>query len=368
MIQRYILFFALALTAMLASAQDAGGVPRDLLSKFRTGVNITRWFCYVGNPNDEDHFRDYLTEQDFAAFRHLRVTFVRLCISPEVIDESGAPKPRNLELIDAALERFRKAGIAVLWDLHDNGQLKLDEPGHDNSGFVRFWGAIARHYRGKLENEVVFELLNEPQFNKNPEVWYALQERTVQAIRAADPRRTIMVASTSWDGPDTFVKMAPLAESNLIYTFHCYDPFFFTHQGASWVGDQPKLFRSVPFPSSPEAVSAMIDQIPPQFQGALKWYGEQHFDAKYVRGRIAGPAGWGREHHVPVVLGEFGSYPPVSPVESRTRWFEAMRAAVDAEHVPNAIWGYDDAMGLGREMKDGELKLDPVTLKAFFGN
>ena len=366
MIYRYICFAVLVLVPAFATAQETGGVPRALWLKFKTGVNVTRWFCYVDNPDDESHFRTYLTDRDFAAFKRLHVTFVRLCISPEVVYRDGEPNAKNLEFIDAALDRFERAGIAVLWDLHDNGQLKLDEPGHDNSGFVRFWEAVARHYKGRRESEVVFELLNEPQFNRNPEVWYALQEETVKAIRAVDPKRTIMVASTSWDGVDTFVKMSPLQESNLIYSFHCYDPFFFTHQGASWVGDEPKLFRNVPFPSSPEAVASMIDQIPSQFQGTLKWYGEQHFDAKYVLHRIADPAEWGREYHVPVVLGEFGAYPPVSPVASRTHWFEAMRAAVDTEHMPNAIWGYDDALGLGREIKDGQLQLDPVTRKAFF--
>jgi len=367
MIYRYIISLAITIAAALAAAQDTGGVPRALLSKFKTGVNVTRWFCYVGDTNDENHFRTYLTGQDFAEFKRLNVTFVRLCISPEVVYDDGVPNAKNLTLIDAALDRFEKAGIAVLWDLHDNGQLKLDEPDHDNLGFVKFWEAIARHYKGKRESEVAFELLNEPQFNKNPEVWYALQEQTVKAVRAIDSRRTIMVASTSWNGVDTFVKMAPLPESNLVYSFHCYDPFFFTHQGATWAGDQQKAFRDVPFPSSPEAVASMIDQIPSQYQGTLKWYGEQRFDARYLLGRIAGPAEWGREHHVPVVLGEFGAYPPVSPVASRTHWFEAMGAALDAEHIPSAIWGYDDALGLGRQMKDGRLQLDPVTLKAFFG-
>ncbi len=364
MIYRCAATIAVAVLAALASPQDANGVPTSLWSKFKTGVNVTRWFCYLGNPTDENHFRTYLNDQDFAEFKRLHVSFVRLCISPEVGYDNMA---KNLPFIDAALERFHKAGIAVLWDLHDNGQLKLDQPGHDNSGFVRFWESMARHYLGKSENEVVFELVNEPVFRTNPEVWYALQETTVKAIRAIDPKRTIMIASTSWDGIDTFLKMPVLSERNLIYTFHCYDPFFFTHQGASWVGDQPKLFKNVPFPSSPEAVSQMIDQVPSQFQGTLRSYGEQRYDANYLRDRIGAPAAWGRLHHVPVVLGEFGAYPPVSPVASRSHWFEAMRAAIDTAGVPHAIWGYDDALGLGRSLENGRLKLDPVTLKSFFG-
>lgn len=363
---RLSLTLMFAAIAGLSSAQSPNGVPSALWSKFKTGVNVTRWFCYVDKPGDMNHYASYLNDQDFAAFKRLHVSFVRLCISPDVIYEGGQPNSKVIPYIDAALERFSKAGIAVIWDLHDNGQLKLDEPGHDNSGFIRFWEGVARHYKGKRENEVVFEILNEPVFYNNPDIWYALQRQTVDAIRNVDPKRSIMVTSTRWGGIDTLVEMPLLPESNLIYTYHCYDPFFFTHQGASWVGDEPKLFKNIPFPSSPEAVQQIIGDIPEKQQAAVKSYGDQRYDAAYVRKRIALAANWGTAHHLPTVLGEFGSYPPVSPIPSRMRWFDAMQEAVTAAHAPNAIWGYDDSLGLGRTMENGKLHLDPVTLKSFF--
>jgi endoglucanase len=361
----------LAFAAISASAasQSLNAVPAALSSKFGTGVNVTRWFCYEGAHADPAYYRTYLSDRDFAEFKRLGVKFVRLCISPDAVYSAGRANPAVLPFIDAALDRFEKAGIAVVWDLHDNGQLKLDQVGHDNSGFVSFWQDVAKHYKSKRESSVVFELLNEPQFTSNPQVWYALQSKTVEAIREIDPRRTVMVTSTSWSGIDTFIKMPPLPEKNLIYTFHCYDPFFFTHQGASWVGDQPKLFKSMPFPSSPEVVAQMIDEIPPPFQKTVRDYGAARYDADYMRRRIGSAAKWGKAHGVPVVLGEFGAFPPVSPPESRGRWWAAMRAAVDEFQVPHAIWGYDDALGLGRKLRPGaSLDLDPVTLRWFYRN
>ncbi|HVT11029.1 MAG TPA: cellulase family glycosylhydrolase [Fimbriimonadaceae bacterium] len=354
------------LLAASISVQGSNGVPERLLSKLETGVNVTRWFCYLGSPLDPAHLKSYLNDQDFANFKRLSVGFVRLCISPEAIYDDGGLNSTTLPYLDAALTRFEKAGIAVIWDLHDNGQLKLDQPGHDNSEFVRFWEATAKHYKGKQEDQLVFEILNEPVFMKNPAVWYALQKETVAAIRKADPKRTIMATSTSWSNIDTFVKMEPLAESNLVYTFHCYDPFIFTHQGASWVGDFPKLLKHIPFPSSPEAVSAILDEEPEPLRASVVDYGKQRFGADALKARIQAASDWGKVHHVPVVLGEFGAYPLVSPVESRGRWFEAMRRAVDDLKMPNAIWGYDDALGLGRTTEGGSVKLDPVSLKSFY--
>ena len=350
------------------SAQYSGGVPKPLLAKFSRGVNVTRWFCYLGNANDTDHFTSYLKDADLAAFKRLNVTWIRLCVSPECIYQDGHANAQNLPYLDQGVRRLESAGLAVLIDLHDNGQLKLDAPGHDNSGFVSFWEEMARHYKGQSETSTAFELLNEPQFNNNPQVWHALQAQTVRAIRAIDPRRTIMVSGTGWSGIEPLEKLEKLPESNLLYTFHCYDPFLFTHQGATWVGDPPQGLKSMPFPSSPDNIQEALERSNPKDADAIKDFGNHRYDAAYLLGRLKKGYEYGVVNHVPVVLGEFGAFPPVSPPDSRARWFEAMRAAIAALHVPNALWGYDDGLGLGRQVNgDGSLNLDKVTLEHLYG-
>jgi endoglucanase len=351
----------------LALALPSGGVPTPLLSSLTTGGNITRWFCYLDGADHTSHFAHYLTPSDFDEFKKLHYRFVRLCISPDVIYERGDFSAPVMAALDEAVQTLNDHGLTVIWDLHDNGQLKLDTPEGDKPAFTRFWQKVAEHYKNRSENSMVFELLNEPQFQKNPSDWYALQDETVQAIRKTDRKRTIMVSGTSWSSIDTLAKMKPLTEANLVYTFHCYDPFFFTHQGAEWVGEYPGHFKQIPFPSSPEAVEKILPLNDPKYRAALEDYGNQRYGDEYLESRLAKAVDWGKENRVPVLFGEFGSYPKVSPPDSRARWFEGMRKAIDKLHVPNAIWGYDDGMGLGRSVEaDGTLKLDPLTLKYFY--
>jgi aryl-phospho-beta-D-glucosidase BglC (GH1 family) len=363
-------FIAIALMGTtLAGAQNLNGVPKSLMSRFKSGVNITRWFCYLGPNPTTQQFETYFTEDDFATLKRIHATFVRLCVSPDVILHGSNIRPDVLEEIDRGLARLKAHHLAVLWDLHDNGQMKLDAPGHDNRLFVEFWSEMARHYRGRSYDSLVFELVNEPQFNQNPDVWFALQAKTVQAIRAIDPKRTIMVSSNSWSNIDNLKLLKKLAQSNLIYTFHCYDPFFFTHQGATWAGDQVKPFRHVPFPSSPEAVANMLNDVPEGSRDALKWYGSQKFDANYLYGRLRTAADWAEHNHVPIVMGEFGAYPLASKPEDRSRWFDAMRYAINRLKMPFCLWGYDDGFGIGREKRpDGSLKLDPIGIRFFNAN
>jgi endoglucanase len=347
--------------------QDLNGVPEALMNRLATGVNVTRWFCYVP-PGDQDaHLTHYLGGADYDEFKRLGVKFVRLCISPDLIYSGGKPSDK-LAKIDAALDQLFSHHLAVIWDLHDNGQLGLDKPGHDNSGLITFWSAIAEHYKGSHYSDLVFEVVNEPVFIQKPDDWYQLQSKAVEAIRSQDPDRTIMVTSTYWSSIDTLQKMPALPEKNLIYTVHCYDPFFFTHQGAEWVDNTPKDFNSVPFPSSPQAVKAILSKNDSKYAATLEEYGKHRYDGAYLRARLMLAKDWGEVHHVPILLGEFGSYPKVSPPESRARWFEDMRAAIASLNLPNSIWGYDEGLGLGRTVQqDGSLWFDPITLRDFFG-
>ncbi len=351
----------------LKPAQSPGGVPAALMKKLTRGVNITRWFL-VAQPNDTAHFQNFFVEQDYANLRRLGIGFVRLGVADTVIYGDGTPDPTNLPYFDKAIDRLVSEGLAVIIDMHDITKLKLDLPGRDNKPFVRFWESMARHYKGKAETSTIFELQNEPVFEKNPATWYKLQRETVAVIRAIDPQRTILVLSTNWNSIDTLLSMEPLEEKNLIYSFHCYDPSLFTHQGATWAGDALKTVKAIPFPASPEAVSAMIDKIPEAFKSNVREYGDKRYDAQYLYNRLSDAVMWGVRHHVPVLLGEFGSLPLVAPPESRARYFDSMREATIKLGLPSCVWAYDDIFGLGRELTpDGKVHLDPLTLKHLYG-
>ncbi len=361
---------ASAAVPMPQQAVPSGGVPGALLRKMGRGANVTRWFCYQGGYDDAGHLANYLGAQDAANFRRLGITWVRLCLAPEAVyGEGGAPKAKTMPYVDRATEWFARQGMAVLLDLHDNGQLKLDAPGRKDEDFLAFWRAMALRYKGKGYDRIAFELVNEPVFGKNPGDWTRMQDRAVDAIRAADPKRTVMVSGTGWSGRDTMLAMKPLPRTNLLYTFHCYEPFWFTHQGATWAGDAVKTMSGVPFPSSPEAVEPVALRTPKPYDDYLRDYGRQRWDTAKLREWLGAASAWGRANRVPVVLGEFGAYPPVSPPDSRERWYAAFRAAVRESGLPNAIWGYDDGFGLGRSVAgDGTVRLDPMVQRVFYGS
>ena len=102
------------------------------------------------------------------------------------------------------------------------------------------WRQIAARYKDRSA-AVVFELLNEPHDKLTDAKWNAAVPRLLAAVRATNPTRPVIVGPTSWNAIRALDKLEfPETDRNLILTVHYYDPFQFTHQGASWVKGSDK--------------------------------------------------------------------------------------------------------------------------------
>ncbi len=88
--------------------------------------------------------------------------------------------------------------------------------------------------------------------------------------------------------------MEPVRDENVIYTFHEYNPMWFTHQGANW-GTQGWVFlRGVPYPSTPQNVQAVLAQEPDErVRLWVQRYGWERVGCVAARGRGRGDGGVG---------------------------------------------------------------------------
>ncbi len=70
------------------------------------------------------------------------------------------------------------------------------------------------------------------------------------AARASATRLTLVLSGACWGGAEGLAKIDPkdIADDNIIWSFHSYDPFILTHQGATWAGDFAAHVYGLPFP------------------------------------------------------------------------------------------------------------------------
>jgi hypothetical protein len=147
-------------------------------------------------------------------------------------------------VLDDAIAEITAADLAVIVDIHSislsasnaaNYSGALDSDDALVANFLAFWRTFAAHLAATTDPEWVFiEPMNEPVFESNPARWTAIQRDLLAAIREQAPDHTLLATSTNWSSLDTFVELEPLDDPNIVYNFHFYEPFLFTHQGATW--------------------------------------------------------------------------------------------------------------------------------------
>lgn len=336
------------------------GVPRNRLDRLAKGANVCRWFRAVRQESPE-HLSNYITEPEAKLMRQMGLTHVRLCLQPKVIMDqaTGAVREQNAAFVDAAIERFHRAGLLVLIDLHNEDRpSELNPAWHE--GFVRFWGEFAARLKHFDPELTMLEIINEPVFTGREAEWNAFNARLASAMRRSAPDHTIMTSGPNWGGIDGLRKLKLLEDRNVVYSFHCYDPFPFTHQGATWAGPDVKPLRGVPYPSSPEAVATLLAELA-QYPGSSKMvekYGKEAWNKAKLAARFKQGIEWGALNNAALYCGEFGVFPPYAKAEHRANWFRDFGQVLAENQIGWAVWGWDEGFGLNRKYVGGKPDVD----------
>ncbi|KXX71522.1 sulfatase-like hydrolase/transferase [Flammeovirga sp. SJP92] len=303
----YILFFS----SLLLQAQTPA---HDMAKKLGNGYN----FGNVMSAKNEGDWADPITEfmmDDVAnaGFDHIRLP-VRWGshtteTAPYIIDEAWLTRVE--EVVDWATER----GLIVVLNAHGEHWFieevtKEDEVYTDPAKWERFlaiWTQVSAHFKDKSNDELVFELINEPYFNMNKGLVDQLNVELVETVRKDNPDRILMVVGGGDNAIFAPQQMDPALFENddkLIPWFHYYWPNTFTKY--------PETNNSIP-----------------------DWGTEQEFAS--LRADFKNVKQWADNLNLPLYLGEFGSNNLCSPL-SRAKYHQAVVSLAEELEIPRAIW------------------------------
>jgi endoglucanase len=262
-----------------------------------------------------------LQESDFANIRNAGFTLIRVPISwPAHIGPAPDYKidPAFLARIDWVVAQAEKNNLIAILDYHNDDKLMKD-PDANAAHFLAIWKQVAKHFKD-APISIWFELLNEPNGKLDETHWNNLIAATLPFIRASNHDRTVVVGPAWWNGIWALPKLVLSDnDTNLVVTFHYYDPMHFTHQGASWIGPESQSWLGTTWDATPEQVKAISDS----------------FDKA---------AAWGSAHHRLMYLGEFGSF-STGDMASRARWTTAVVQAATQHHFLWSYWEYCAGFG-----------------------
>ncbi len=365
---------ALAATLALVPAMEstpASGPAPVRLERLARGVNLSHWYSQHKGAYDEAHLSSYITPQDAALIRSMGFTHVRLPFDPDVLFAPGDPPTVLASEMDRFIERVGwlvSAELAVVVDLHPKKDFKeaLATP-EGARALLTIWGALAGRLAEATDPDWVFlESVNEPHPIEGA-AWQALQGDVLQVMRKAAPHHTLMAAAGGWSGADKLVELEPYPDPNVVYTFHWYDPFVLTHQGASWAGDAMPGVAGVSWPIEPAEAQAWAERggSTPSAQGTIRGFIESgNMTEAAERARLDTVSAWAAKHGgVPIYVGEFGVYRKVAPEDARLRWLKFSRTQFEQRGWSWALWDYSGGFAVAPRGPDGRAA-DPAVLKA----
>ncbi|HTV06143.1 MAG TPA: cellulase family glycosylhydrolase [Acidobacteriaceae bacterium] len=363
---RRILSFTALLFLTASPVLTAQNLASERAATLEHGINLSGWFASSRDLSPQ-HIATFTTATDLEAIHTMGFDFVRLGIDPSLVERHGEVAPANPETLtelDHAVQEALANDLEVMLCVFPNDDYKhnLDtERGVDD--FVQLWRILATHFVAEDHARIFYELMNEPEVS-DPYRWMGIQSRVDEAIRRIDPYHTIIATAANYSNPTDLLRLEPLADPNVIYNFHFYEPHQFTHQGASWGADNWIFYKNIPYPVTAAQLTEQLKNVPDDLDRyELYEYGMDNWNAQGIAGRIAFLADWARERHVPLICNEFGVYRETAPPASRERWIHDVRTALEANHIGWAMWDYRGNFGIVTRTAT-QIIPDDATLKA----
>ena len=333
---KYSLYFLISIFFLGISIQA------ETQNAFNKGVNLTGWFA--GGSARSIPFYKY-GKKDIENIKSLGCDVIRLPIELHHMT-NGTPEylvdTLLYNYLDQVIEWTDELGLKLILDNHtiDGANATTVE-----TPLMKIWPQMARHFKDKPLS-VIYEILNEPNTFSVTE-WARIQKSVLDTIRTIDSLHTVIVTGGDWGGISGLTRLVPLADTNLIYSFHFYDPFLFTHQGATWPTPSMGDLGGVPFPYD----AAQMPTCPTSLKGT--WI-EGSINSSYkndgtvarLKSTLDQAISYANKYNVKIFCGEMGVYNLKSPADDRVFWYQTVAGYLSGKNVPWTMWDYQGGFGL----------------------
>ena len=289
---------------------------------FMKGVNLGGWISQF-DKFDKAHFESFITEKDMDYIKELHFDHVRVPVDYNVLeDEEGNIREEGFGYLSNCFKWCEERDLNMLIDLHECFGYSFDPLKdmdrskffHDEAlqnRFLKLWKEIAERF-GSYPDRVAFEPLNEVVLESVADAWNKLLKRFIEEMRAITKDTYLIAGGVMYNNVRTVPLLDIPLDEKIVYNFHCYDPFRFTHQGAYWVEDMDPGFRT--------GYSETEEYFEEIFAPALKK---------------------AEQDNVPLYCGEYGVI-DLADNHEKIKWLKDIHCAFEKHGIGHALWNYKE--------------------------
>lgn len=334
----------LAIAFSFTTAIKAQSLAQQRCNAFGKGQNLSNWLeaTWQANwPTPTGYTKWHLQKMKEAGINALRLPINFAAITdtttPYTVNENHVIFSR----IDSVIAWCTELDMMLIIDNHHgwnivNGNWRIQAP-----RFAHLWAVLSKRYKNLDPNKFVFELLNEPGIPSNGaldnDTLSALFTIAIDSIRQNTTAHSIVVSPSFGSWGLAYENYMPLADTNLIYTWHLYDPINFTHQGFSW--NTPFYPAGIKYPDNSNMFEAGL---------ALSWQHVLNFKNSFQK---------------PIFLGEFGVSHYADSV-SRCNWIEYLGTKILQNNISWFYWDWAIDFTIFKSGNIGEDSIIPCFRRA----
>ncbi|UVK46407.1 glycoside hydrolase family 5 protein [Mesorhizobium sp. AR07] len=407
--RRRVLRTALSTAAAFGCLSIAPSRAAGVEPPFRRGVNAWPWFSltreFPAPRTDYDwppfqSQRPVPTAHDLRRLRQTGLDFIRLPVDPgPFLAADATSRGLLLDMLDAAVTATLDADLGIIVNVQANGATHYWNPDRmvasvDAPAFDLYRGLVGE-LAGRLERfqpaKVALEAVNEPPQACASNVWSDVQLALLTAARASAATLPLVVTGGcgSMVSGLTALDPAPLSPFEpILFTFHFYEPYLFSHQGAPWMREPVyRSLNNVPWPASAGSLELTLASVRARMaqdsetseaakqaayaetERVLKIYFDAQPDRRFVDKYLAQVRAWGDGHGLAperIIMGEFGALRTdaryvAAPNPDRARYIADVRQGAEDLGFGWAFWNLFDGMGV---MDDTTRALDAAIIDA----
>jgi len=183
------------------------------------------------------------SEADYGRLADMGMNAVRFGMNYWIFEDDATPyqyKQTGWDWLDTNVQWAKNNGVYLILNMHTpqggyqsqgTGNALWDEVENQNR-LVSLWRAIAERYAN--EPQIAgYGIVNEPIPSQSMAQWSQLAQRIINEIRTVDEHLIFVeqaIAVKGQGGLDENINFPVVTGENIVYEFHTYQPFQFTHQ------------------------------------------------------------------------------------------------------------------------------------------
>ena len=316
---------------------------------FLKGVNLGGWISQF-EKYDQEHFKTFIVKKDIEYIASLGFDHVRVPVDYNVLeDEEGNPLEEGMQYLINCRQWCEEYGLNMLIDLHECygysfDPLKVDMDRekffYDDAlqeRFLKLWERIAKQFAA-YPNQVAFEPLNEVVLKEVADAWNKVAARYIKMMRTIVPESYLVIGGVCYNSVVTVPLLDLPLDDHIVYNFHCYEPFIFTHQGAYWVENMPSDFR-IEYPKTLEEYREIGSKLDEELAGAVYQENISEIGEKFFEDIFAPAIEKAKKDNVPLYCGEYGAI-EIADNQSRLAWMKDIHTVMAKYGIGRALWNY----------------------------